>query len=51
MKILHITPDINFAINFVKPICIEQNKLGFDVTIISTQAFYSPTNDNDFSYL
>jgi hypothetical protein len=51
MKILHITPDINFAINFVKPICLEQTKLGFDVTIISTKAFYSPTKDDDLSKL
>ncbi|WP_026905528.1 glycosyltransferase [Pedobacter glucosidilyticus] len=41
MNILHITPDLNFAINFVKPICIEQKKLGYKVDVISTSAFYN----------
>lgn len=51
MKILHITPEINFALNFVKPICDEQLKLGFEVTIITTQAYYSPSKDYNYSYL
>nr|WP_294900917.1 glycosyltransferase [uncultured Pedobacter sp.] len=48
-KILHITPDLNFAINFVKPICLEQNKLGADVTIITTKTFYSSKLDKNYN--
>ncbi|WP_374166361.1 glycosyltransferase [Arcticibacter sp. MXS-1] len=40
MKILHITPDFNFASKFVKPVCLEQVNMGHRVVVISTVAFY-----------
>lgn len=45
MRVLHITPDFNFAVNFVKPVCLEQIKMNMQVTVISTTAFYSIKQD------
>lgn len=45
MKILHITPDFNFANKFVKPVCTYQANMGHNVKVISTGAFYQAKND------
>lgn len=39
-SVLHVTPDLNFAYNFVKPLCSEHISRGFKVTVISTDAYY-----------
>lgn len=50
-KILHVTPDFNFALNFVRPICIEQIKSKCHVTVISTMAYYTKSEVNESSLL